>query len=69
MRQSSTNRLELAWTRPASRLATGSDHRTWSDTAKKWEENLGAFITDHPRLSLATAVACGLFLGWIVKRK
>jgi hypothetical protein len=63
------NRLEVAWPRGTTPVKTGSGFATWSDAARSWEDNLETFITDHPRLTLATAVACGLLLGWMVKRK
>lgn len=69
MRESSVNRLETAWQRPMMREAKVSERDSWSDVAKSWENNVETFITDHPRLALVTAVACGLLLGWMVKRK
>lgn len=69
MQNGSVNRLETAWPGVPSDEASEGSMSTWGDTAKSWEDKLETIVTDHPRLALAAAVAGGLLLGWMVKRK
>jgi hypothetical protein len=69
MRENSINRLETVLQRPIMGEPSYRERHSWSETAKSWEDNLETLITEHPRIALVAAVACGLFLGWMVKRK
>lgn len=69
MQNGSVNRLETTWPTVPSNETDDGSMSTWSDTAKSWEGKLETLVSDHPRLALAAAVASGLLLGWMVKRK
>jgi hypothetical protein len=69
MQNGSVNRLETTWPAVPPNQMDNGPMSTWSNTAKSWENKLEAFVTDHPRLALTAAVAGGLLLGWMVKRK
>jgi ElaB/YqjD/DUF883 family membrane-anchored ribosome-binding protein len=64
------NRLDSAW--PPSESADTADeaqNTSWSEMAKAWEDNLKTLLADHPKLAIAAAAACGLAVGWLVKRR
>ncbi len=70
MRDSPVNRLEPHWPTYAKRQpAPEIEPQSWSEAAQSWEERIQDFLGEHPKLTIAAAVALGLALGWMVKRK
>jgi ElaB/YqjD/DUF883 family membrane-anchored ribosome-binding protein len=69
MRESPINRLEHLWTPPQAGEAELAESANWKEKLKTWEEDLHTYVGNHPRAALATAVAVGLLLGWMVKRR
>jgi len=69
MQNGPVNRLETAWPTAGPLDRGGIELDSLSQSAKSWEGKVETFITDHPRLALGAAAACGLLLGWMVKRK
>ncbi|HEX5472858.1 MAG TPA: hypothetical protein VFW73_13285 [Lacipirellulaceae bacterium] len=62
------NRLESIWPKSA-QATTEAGKPSWSDTVKRWERNAEEVIVEHSKLAIAAAVAAGLAIGWMVKRK
>ena len=72
--------LRLTQNEPASIHADG-EHASFlgpdiseiTDLAQAWLEGAGEMvktvITDRPALALGTALAAGVFLGWLIKRR
>jgi len=70
MRESPVNRLETHWPQtPVPDVSVEGQAYQWKDMARSLEANVEDFMTEHPKLTLATAAAVGLVLGWMVKRK
>jgi hypothetical protein len=68
MVQSRSNRLQSYWppNRPPVERPMAVDEST---PTAAWSERLAQCMGEHPVLTLATATAVGLALGWLVKRK
>jgi hypothetical protein len=70
MRESPANRLEPHWASiEAKAKAPQVEPISWKERAGSWEHGLQDFLSEHPKLTVATAAAVGLLLGWMVKRK
>jgi ElaB/YqjD/DUF883 family membrane-anchored ribosome-binding protein len=65
-----TNRLKKHWPGgPADGQGNLLDHEQLEKRLGLVAEQAEQFVKRHPRLSLAMAVAAGVTLGWLVKRK
>ena len=70
MRESPVNRLEPYYQGYGHRPpAPEIEPQTWSEMAESLDHRFQNFLGEHPKLTVATAAAVGLLLGWMVKRK
>ncbi|HVT30402.1 MAG TPA: hypothetical protein VHE81_20495 [Lacipirellulaceae bacterium] len=63
------NRLESSvW--PKSGVArTEVGTPTWGEKLKDWERSFEEALAEHSKIAIVAAVALGLAIGWVVKRK
>ena len=70
MQERPLNRLESYWPQtPVPDVAVSEEEYEWKHVVKSIEHNVEDFMASHPKLTLATAAALGLVVGWMVKRK
>jgi len=66
-----TNRIEKHWIAPA--LSTPNsrwqDDDTLDSELPHWLQRAEQFLVDHPETTVIAALAIGLTLGWLGKRK
>jgi hypothetical protein len=64
------NRLASIWSRSEAREAPAvREQADWKTRAKSWENSFEGLLAKNPTAAIVAAVAVGIVLGWIVKRK
>ncbi len=62
------NRLESIWAKSGEATTEGGKP-SWSETIKSWEQGVEGALVEHSKIAIVAAVALGLAIGWVVKRK
>lgn len=66
-----SDRTESSWavTLPEAKGESYGDRGSESSSLHPWAQRIESYLADHPQTAVAVAVAVGVALGWLGKRK